>query len=73
MIDEQLFCGLSLSIRITLKNQNCRSEISTDYANLLDLVKKTNENIIRENQEFNELVEEERRELCGIEYAMDHL
>jgi hypothetical protein len=71
--EEQLVCGVTLCVRTTLKNKNCRTELSEDYNNILKLITNTNDIIIRENTELNERAEEERTELCNIEYAMNRL
>jgi len=60
------------NIKVTLKEMKCLTEFSNDYKELLKLTNQINENIMKVNKELNDMFEEERQELCGIEYAMDH-
>ena len=47
-------------------------ENDKDYENFVNLTKKICEVIIRENKESNDDYNEEQRQLCATEYAMDH-
>jgi hypothetical protein len=43
-----------------------------DYVNLVKLIKKISEEVIKENYELNKEYDEEQQKLCDIEYSMDH-
>ena len=47
-------------------------ENNEDYVNLVKLIKKISEEIIKENVELNKEYDEEQQVLCAIEYAIDH-
>lgn len=60
------------NIKVTLKEMKSLTEFSNDYKELLKLTNQINEKIMKNNKELNDMFDEEMRELCGIEYAMDH-
>jgi hypothetical protein len=60
-------------ITVSVSLEKLFSRLQTyDYEELLKLIQQINKLVYKDSKEYNEMIDEEIQELCGIEYAMDH-